>query len=61
MSLKAAHSLSKGFENTLESHLHGVDGFFREHTTLPTPEVNAFRAASGGCRAKAGRIGWRYK
>ena len=29
----------------LESPLHGVDGFFREHTTLPAP---------GGYRTKAG-------
>ena len=41
MSLKAAHSLSNGFENTLESPLHGVDGFFREHTTLAASEVIA--------------------
>ncbi len=26
-----------------ESHLHGVDGFFREHTTLPAPKVSAFQ------------------
>ena len=42
MSLKAANSLSKGFENRLESHLHGVDGFFREYTTLPAPELYLF-------------------
>ena len=41
MSLRAADSLSNGFENPLESHLHGVDGFFREHTTLPASEYNA--------------------
>ena len=42
MSLRAADSLSNGFENPLESHLHGVDGFFREHTTLPAPEIYRF-------------------
>ena len=43
MSLSAADSLSNGFENPLESHLHGVDGFWREHTTLPAPEVTALQ------------------
>ena len=43
MSLRAADSLSNGFENPLESHLHSVDGFFREHTTLPAPKVSAFQ------------------
>ena len=42
MSLRAADSLSNGFENPLESHLHSVDGFFREHTTLPAPELYRF-------------------
>ena len=42
MSLKAANSLSNGFENWLESPLHGVDGFFREHTTLPASEIYCF-------------------
>ena len=45
MSLRTADSLSKGFENPLESHLHGVDGFFREHTTLPAPEVTALQGS----------------
>ena len=47
MSLRTADSLSKGFENPLESHLHGVDGFFREHTTLPAPEYNALLGGIG--------------
>ena len=42
MSLRAADSLSNGFENPLESHLHSADGFFREHTTLPASEVYCF-------------------
>ena len=42
MSLRTADSLSNGFENPLESHLHSADGFFREHTTLPTSEVCRF-------------------
>ena len=43
MSLRTADSLSNGFENPLESHLHGVDGFFREHTTLAALEVIALQ------------------
>ena len=34
MSLMTEDSLSKGFENPLESHLHGVDGLRREHSPL---------------------------
>ena len=42
MSLRAADSLSNGFENPLESHLHSADGFFREHTTLPASKGYGF-------------------
>ena len=42
MSLRTADSLSKGFENLLESHLHSADGFFREHTTLPASKFYLF-------------------
>ena len=54
MSLRTADSLSNGFENPLESHLHGVDGFFREHTALPAPEIITLQGGIEGYRTKAG-------
>ena len=60
MSLRTADSLSNGFENPLESHLHGVDGFFREHTTLPASEYNALQGGIVRFMTKAGQTSLRY-
>ena len=60
MSLKAEDSLSKGFENSLESHLHGVDGFFREHTPLSASEVTALQGGIGRLLYQGGDSGLLY-
>ena len=58
MSLRAADFLSNGFENPLESHLHSVDGFFREHTTLPASKVCALQGGIVRILTKAGKLAY---
>ena len=60
MSLRTADSLSNGVENPLESHLHSVDGFCREHTTLPALEFTVLQGGIGRFLYQGGLIGLRY-
>ena len=60
MSLRTADSLSNGFENPLESHLHGVDGFFREYTTLPASEIYRFAGRHRQVYNQGGQTSLRY-
>ena len=60
MSLRAADSLSNGFENPLESHLHSADGFLREHTTLPASRVTVLQGSIVRILTKAGQTDLRY-